>query len=299
MTKPRELPTQERLRELFDYDEHTGRLTWRCRDDIDPGFNGRFAGKLAGAQSGMAWRVMVDHRQLAYHRVIWKLVYGSEPPPEIDHINGNTSDNRLCNLRAANRWLNAKNRGDTKGRKLPKGVRKCGGVYQASIRHNGANKSLGYYSTVELAQAAYVIAAHDIWGEWARDVPPISAELRERVERDREKKKRGPMSVAQRAKFSAMRKGRKLGPQTPEHIANNVAARLGGKRGPQSTEHIEKCRQSRIGKKKRPWTLEERAAISVRQLGKKRGPHSAATRAAMVAAWVRRRADADIVEGGH
>jgi hypothetical protein len=169
MAAAKSMPSQEYLRALFDYDEHTGYLTWRRRDDVNPGFNGRFAGKRAGALAGRQWLVMVDHRSLLYHRVIWKWVHGTEPP-EIDHINGNSSDNRLVNLRAANRWLNAKNRAPTKGRVLPKGVfkPKKANVYKASIRLRGATRIIGFFKTIEEASAAYQSAAQEHWGEWAR-----------------------------------------------------------------------------------------------------------------------------------
>jgi hypothetical protein len=169
MTAPRPLPSQDQLRALFDYDEHTGYLTWRLRDTLNPGFNGRFAGKRAGAVSGRQWAVMVDYRRLGYHRVIWKWVHDTEPP-EIDHINGNTSDNRLVNLRAGTRLLNAKNRGPTRGRVLPKGVVKPpkANVYRATIRLDGRYRVLGFFKTIEEASAAYQRAAKEHWGEWAR-----------------------------------------------------------------------------------------------------------------------------------
>ena len=169
MTAPRPLPSQERLRALFDYDEYTGYLVWRCRDDIDPGFNGRFAGKRAGGLSDRYWRVTVDHRNLTYHRVIWKWVHGTEPP-EIDHVNGDTSDNRLVNLRGASRFLNAKNRGANKGKLLPKGVRLRPGCknYMAYIRTNGINSVIGYFPTVDEAHEAYLAEARIRFGEWMR-----------------------------------------------------------------------------------------------------------------------------------
>ena len=298
MTAPKPLPSQEQLRALFDYNEHTGYLTWRRRDDVPGCTNSRFASKRAGAPSGRGWSVMVDHRQLRYHRVIWKWVHDTEPP-EIDHINGNSFDNRLVNLRASNRWLNAKNRGPTVGKSLPKGVTLQKGCkrYNASIRRDGQTRIIGYFVTPEAAHAAYKIAAQELFGEWARDTAPISDELREMTETDRNRLKRDPMSAEQRVKISAALIGQKRGPHSPEHRAKIGTAQRGIKRGPQSAEHIEKCRQTRIGKKKPPLTPEQRAAISARQLGKKRGPHLASTRAAMVAAWVRRRAASADVGG--
>jgi hypothetical protein len=282
------LPSQERLHQLVDYDSETGILVWRPRDGGDRGFNGQFAGKRAGSPRGKGWQITIDRQNFAYHRIVWKWVYGTEPPPEIDHINGDTSDNRLVNLRGADRWLNAKNRGPTVGRVLPKGVRLQKGHrrYQAYIRRDGQTRSLGYFNTPEAAHVAYKIAAQEVFGEWARDTTPISAASRELIEPSRNELKRDPMAAEHRAKISASLTGRKTGPRSPEHTAKIVAAQRGKKRGPQTPEHIEKCRLIRIGKKKRPLTPEQRAAMSVRLLGKKRGPYT--IREATVAAWARR-----------
>jgi hypothetical protein len=102
--------------------------------------------------------------------VIWKLTYGTEPP-EVDHINGDTSDNRLVNLRASSRLLNAKNKAPNRGKKLPKGVtlpRNCIN-YAAQIRSNGTKEIIGYFATPEEAHQAYLDAAKVRFGEWARE----------------------------------------------------------------------------------------------------------------------------------
>ena len=173
MTAPRPLPSQEYLRGLFDYDEQTGHLTWRRRDDIDLGFNGRFAGKRAGSRGQRGWQVTIDRENFVGHRIIWKWVHGTEPSSEIDHINGDPYDNRLTNLRAADRWLNAKNRGPTVGRELPKGVRLQRDCkrYQAYIRRDGQTRCIGYFDTPKDAHEEHLSAAKELWGEWARKSP--------------------------------------------------------------------------------------------------------------------------------
>jgi hypothetical protein len=293
MTAPKPLPSQDRLRELFDYDPIAGTLTWRRRDDIDPGFNGRFAGKKAGALSGRGWSVMVDHRGLRYHRVIWKMIYGTEPP-EIDHINGNVSDNRLVNLRASSRLLNGKNRAPNKNKTLPKGVtlgRNCVN-YAAHIVFNGVRENLGRFATPEDAHQAYLEAAEARFGEWAR--------AGERREFSRIKKTRGPPSEESRAKISATLTGRKLPPFTEAHRAALSASLKGQKRGPLSEEHRALLSKIKTGKKRPPMSDEWRAAIGAAQLGKKRGPPSPETRMkrrVSMLAYFQRKADADIAPG--
>lgn len=53
--------------------------------------------------------VMIDGVHYMAHRVVWMLVYGEEPI-EIDHIDGDRSNNRLGNLRSVDRGMNMKNK---------------------------------------------------------------------------------------------------------------------------------------------------------------------------------------------
>ena len=77
----------------------------------------------------------------------------------IDHINGNTLDNRLSNLRVVsqsenlfNTKLYASNTTGYKGVCYDKHAQK----YKASIRLNGISKHLGLYSTAEEANTARI-----------------------------------------------------------------------------------------------------------------------------------------------
>lgn len=103
------------------------------------------------------------------HRLAWLLTHGAMPDFEIDHINGNRSDNRLCNLRAATHAQNSRNRklnaNSTTGLK---GVSRQGGKFQASIRHDGKIIYLGIFGTPEAAHRAYCAAAVEYHGEFAR-----------------------------------------------------------------------------------------------------------------------------------
>lgn len=113
------LPTPDELRQLLRYEPETGRLFWRERLEQtghDRHFNVRFAGRRAGYTRGDGyWMVSLYGRRCYCHRVIWAIAYGEWPASDLDHIDGNQSNNALCNLRMATRSENQRNRGSHQG----------------------------------------------------------------------------------------------------------------------------------------------------------------------------------------
>jgi hypothetical protein len=99
------------------------------------------------------------------HRLIWEHVNGPIPKGMyIDHINGNPSDNRICNLRLVTPHQNTLNRrrSNTSIFKSPyRGVRfvKSNEKWVASISLRGKKTHLGYFETAELAKSAYIEAS--------------------------------------------------------------------------------------------------------------------------------------------
>ena len=95
------------------------------------------------------------------------------PCPEgmfIDHINRNKLDNRRCNLRIATRSQNNANRRSFANSKSQyKGVVKSKktGWWEAAIRKDGKQISLGSYETEIAAASAYNDYARRMWGEYA------------------------------------------------------------------------------------------------------------------------------------
>lgn len=160
-------PTAERVRELLDYDADTGRLSWKTTH--------RLAGRDVGSsllKDGYR-RVSIDDSSWAQHRIIWLYVHGYWPTTEIDHVNCDRLDNRIDNLRLANRSQNASNARKAKNNTSGyKGVNlhKHHGRYRwrASISIDGKQKTLGHRDDPLEAYKLYCDAAFRYKGEFAR-----------------------------------------------------------------------------------------------------------------------------------
>ena len=139
----------------------------------------RKSNKVKGLPSGYLRRNTyfyshIDGNMLLNHRIIYALHHNlelDELPKYIDHIDGNKLNNNPSNLRPCTIQENNRNR------KLQKnntsgytGVyvdnRNPHKKYQASIRVDKKNVSLGYFSSAYDASIAYQEAAKRIFGEF-------------------------------------------------------------------------------------------------------------------------------------
>lgn len=163
--------TPSLLQQLLEYDPLTGFLYWKERNDC-PEFNTKHAGKQAGSKGKKGYiYVSVYSRPIFAHRVAWAIHYGVLAPTEIDHIDGDGTNNSISNLRDANRFENNQNTGRRKHNKSGyKGVclHKQSNLWKAEIRSNGEYRCLGYFKSAPEAHAAYVDAAHKLNGSFAR-----------------------------------------------------------------------------------------------------------------------------------
>jgi HNH endonuclease len=157
----------ERLRELLRYDYETGVFAWRHRHGTRGGVN---AEDVAGSHDRDGYILIgVDGRHYRAHRLVWFYVFGVWPKAEVDHINGNPSDNRFINLREASRADNSYNMRRKRSNKAGyKGVRRNGPNWQAAIKVNGKFVCLGNHQSPEAAHAAYCEAARLRFGDFAR-----------------------------------------------------------------------------------------------------------------------------------
>ena len=158
--------TAARLRKLLTYNPATGVFTRR----ISCASNAR-AGSIAGWISGAGRRtIRVDKRHYYAARLAWLYVHGRWPTHEIDHINRVRDDDRLCNLREATHSQNNANC-TVKSHNASgfKGIyfKRATGKWGASIRYGKKSYYLGYYTSPQLAHAAYAKAAKNFFGAFA------------------------------------------------------------------------------------------------------------------------------------
>ncbi len=108
-------------------------------------------------------------RNVSMHREVIGLPAACEGGPLVDHINGDTLDNRRENLRACDTTQNAANMKPHRGRRF-KGVawHKASKRWRAYLRTGYRQVSLGYFDTQDEAARAYDRAAFREWGEFAR-----------------------------------------------------------------------------------------------------------------------------------
>lgn len=167
MTKA--LPTQELLRQLLDYDPETGVLTWKVRPlEMFPAghharsWNTKNAGhpalSILGTKGYLAGNILGF--RMRSHRAIWVWVTG-QYPDQIDHIDGDRTNNKWLNLRNVTGFENQKN--------MARSARNSSGVigvhwkqshqkWTASIRGAGKNKTIGQFDHFEEAVAARATA---------------------------------------------------------------------------------------------------------------------------------------------
>ncbi len=95
-----------------------GKLFWLPRTEAQMSsphmpahaWNKRYAGREAGRASHDGYvRITFRGRSFYAHRIVWAMVNGTWPHTMLDHVNGDTSDNRIENLRLSNASSNAKN----------------------------------------------------------------------------------------------------------------------------------------------------------------------------------------------
>lgn len=127
MTKA-DLLTCEIAKELLDYDPTSGRLFWKERaasffssEGSCRSWNNRYSGKeaLTGIDDKGYRTGCILNKNYKSHRVIWLIEKGRWPSGDIDHIDGDTLNNKIENLRdvphAINRRNSAINKNNTTG----------------------------------------------------------------------------------------------------------------------------------------------------------------------------------------
>lgn len=96
------------VRKTYKYDAGTGALVYASSAGC------RKKGASVGWLDGGYLKTKVNRKKIPVHRLIWFMVYG-HMPEIIDHINGDTTDNRIVNLRDVGAGDNARNTKVNKG----------------------------------------------------------------------------------------------------------------------------------------------------------------------------------------
>lgn len=159
--------TKETVRKIFKYDKR-GFLIYRKQPLQSKTKAGKPAQTLSSTQP--RYFVRVNKKLHAVHRLIYLWHYGVLPP-QIDHINGNSKDNRIENLRPANDFQNQANKAKTKRNTSGfKGVEFCRttGRWRARIMANRKKVCLGRFDTPIDAALAYDKAAMKLHKDFAR-----------------------------------------------------------------------------------------------------------------------------------
>jgi len=130
------------------------------------------------AVSSMKWHVQVDSRGKIYSAtdVLGSTVYlhrflMGDGCDKVDHINGNTLDNRRCNLRNTSTSENAMNNKKTNAPRSSKykGVTHTkDGKWKAHIGKDDEDIHIGYFDSEEEAAKAYDAKAKTLFGDKAR-----------------------------------------------------------------------------------------------------------------------------------
>lgn len=178
--------TSEQLNALLSYDSDTGKLYWKKRDvswfepsktrsveHICNNWNSLYEGKEAlyhKDMKGYAYGSILSVRYRA-HNVIWCMHTGNWPIGVIDHIDNDSENNRIENMREATLSQNSHNSknpaNNTSGFKGAS-FHKQSGRWIAKIKCGRKRIHLGMFNCVTSAHFAYVAASKKYHGEFGR-----------------------------------------------------------------------------------------------------------------------------------
>lgn len=151
--------TKDQIKNSFVQDEE-GNLLWI----VGPRKN-----KIAG------WKDKDGYTLLRYknilvrsHNLIWLMHKGIWPDKEIDHIDNNPLNNKICNLRLTTRKENCSNQ-KLQNRRVGqfKGVFKNISSFYVKIKHEGKQNYLGSFKSEYEAAFIYNLKAKELFGKFA------------------------------------------------------------------------------------------------------------------------------------
>ena len=156
--------TVDLLKHLFEYDKETGKLYWKMSKGTAK------KGNVVGCDNGRGYlRASINSKLYLVHRLVF-LMHKGYLPAVLDHIDGNSRNNRIENLRPASKSQNQHNRKTGKNNTSGfKGVsyNKKAAKFRARISHLNKSIFLGLYKTPEEADAVVRKAREELHGGFA------------------------------------------------------------------------------------------------------------------------------------
>lgn len=156
MVRAKKIPI-EYLKTILHYNQETGEFFWKERPQEHfksitswKSFNIKFAGKKAGSVettvSGYKYlAIKVDRIVYKQHRIAWAWVNG-DTEMFIDHLNGDSTDNRISNLRETTPSENSFNTKKA-SKYAAHGIRPKDGKWEVWFPINGNSLYFGRYDT--------------------------------------------------------------------------------------------------------------------------------------------------------
>jgi len=147
----------EYLNRLFKYDPSSGKLT-----RIISTSHRVKIGDEVGTVNHYGYKVVsILNHKYQVHRIVWAMTHGTWPIDQIDHINGNRSDNRIENLRDVTCRDNKLNLPIHRAGRLF-GCTKNKNKWQVQICIGKKYKYIGLFATEQEAHEAYLSASKEL-----------------------------------------------------------------------------------------------------------------------------------------
>ena len=164
-------PSISYLKTRISVDVVSGVVTWIDATKNHRPLNGKEAGcsRRSGTSGKLYWHIKVDGVAINRSHIVFLFAHGRWSDIQIDHINGNSLDDRSENLREVTGIENSWNhKGRRKSSWLPMGVRKLpSGMYQSRITCNKKVHHLGAFSSLEKAVSVYQQKRKEMFGDYA------------------------------------------------------------------------------------------------------------------------------------
>lgn len=159
----------EQINNAFYFDLDKGIMYWKNVSKYHSGLNGTIAGNVTRSRKDkLYWVISFNGKKYKRSRLIYLFVNKRLPIPCVDHINGDSLDDRPINLREVtvtqNNW---NHKGRKKKTDLPMGVRTNGNKYVARISHNKKQITIGTFNNLQDAHQAYLMKRNELYGQYS------------------------------------------------------------------------------------------------------------------------------------